>query len=170
MAAAAFIILSRTIGGTKYETFIHETTSLGTANFQVDQRTIAQPLLNFWLFYLTHLGGATSAIGINVLIWALSPQPLRTTGLQALTALAVSHLPVAVAKSYTRACALIWRCRERIRFIIRLKIILSIRSYYSYLRLNGTLYGGLPCLDRFPAATGRYCRFLPNLFGTALPF
>ncbi|MCE3199366.1 phosphatase PAP2 family protein [Paenibacillus sonchi] len=56
------------------------------------------PFLNFWLFYLTHLGGATSAIGINLLIWALSPQPLRTVGLQALIALAISHLPVAIAK------------------------------------------------------------------------
>ncbi|KWX84905.1 phosphoesterase [Paenibacillus riograndensis] len=56
------------------------------------------PFLNFWLFSLTHLGGATSAIGINLLIWALSPQPLRTVGLQALIALAISHLPVAIAK------------------------------------------------------------------------
>jgi undecaprenyl-diphosphatase len=54
--------------------------------------------LNFWLFYLTHLGGATSTIAINILIWAFAPQPWRTTSLQALTALAVSHLPVAVAK------------------------------------------------------------------------
>lgn len=56
------------------------------------------PFLNFWLVYLTHLGGATSTIGLNILIWALCPQPWRTTGLQALIALAVSHIPVAVAK------------------------------------------------------------------------
>ncbi|SET93219.1 phosphatase PAP2 family protein [Paenibacillus sp. NFR01] len=55
-------------------------------------------VLNFWLFYLTHLGGATCSIGVNLLIFAFAPQPLRTTGLQALTALAVSHIPVAIAK------------------------------------------------------------------------
>ena len=54
--------------------------------------------LNFWLFYLTHLGGATSTIVINILIWAFAPQPWRTASLQAMTALAISHLPVAVAK------------------------------------------------------------------------
>ncbi|GGF81969.1 phosphatidylglycerophosphatase B [Paenibacillus albidus] len=54
--------------------------------------------LNFWLYYLTHLGGATSAIGINLLIAAFAQQPWRTTGIQALAALAISHLPVAVAK------------------------------------------------------------------------
>lgn len=54
--------------------------------------------LNFWLFYFTHLGGATSTIIINVLIWAFAPQPWRNTAQQALVALAISHLPVAVAK------------------------------------------------------------------------
>lgn len=54
--------------------------------------------LNFWLFYLTHLGGATSTIVINILVWVLAPDPWRTTGLQALIALAVSHIPVAIAK------------------------------------------------------------------------
>lgn len=56
------------------------------------------PFLNFWLFYITHLGGATSAIGINILVFALFPQPLKTTGFQALIALAISHIPVAIAK------------------------------------------------------------------------
>jgi len=54
--------------------------------------------LNFWLFYLTHLGGATCTIGINLLIWIWAPQPWKTASLQALTALAISHLPVAAAK------------------------------------------------------------------------
>ncbi|WP_379132695.1 phosphatase PAP2 family protein [Paenibacillus sp. sgz500958] len=54
--------------------------------------------LNFWLFYLTHIAGATSAIGINLLIWFFAPEPWRTTALQALIALAVSHIPVAIAK------------------------------------------------------------------------
>ncbi|NUU59308.1 phosphatase PAP2 family protein [Paenibacillus agri] len=54
--------------------------------------------LNFWLYHLTHLGGATIAIGTNLLIWAFSPQPWRTTAFQALVSLAVSHVPVAIAK------------------------------------------------------------------------
>ncbi|OBZ11612.1 phosphoesterase [Bacillus sp. FJAT-27264] len=54
--------------------------------------------LNFWLYHLTHLGGATIAIGANLLIWAFFPQPWRTTALQALASLAVSHVPVAIAK------------------------------------------------------------------------
>ncbi|WP_150272969.1 phosphatase PAP2 family protein [Paenibacillus tepidiphilus] len=66
--------------------------------FQWINGRLHHPFLNFWLFYLTHLGGATSTISINGLIWVFSPQPLRTVGLQALVALAVSHLPVAVAK------------------------------------------------------------------------
>lgn len=74
--------------------------------------------LNFWLFYLTHLGGATSTIVINILIWAFAPQPWRTASLQAMTALAVSHLPVAVAKNCIHACGLIWRYRIRTHFVI----------------------------------------------------
>lgn len=54
--------------------------------------------LNFWLYHLTHLGGATLAIGINVLVWAFAPHPWRMTAVQALTSLAVSHVPVAIAK------------------------------------------------------------------------
>lgn len=54
--------------------------------------------LNFWLFYLTHLGGATATIGISLLLWGLASQPLKLPALQALVALAVSHLPVAAAK------------------------------------------------------------------------
>ncbi|ETT47221.1 phosphatase PAP2 family protein [Paenibacillus sp. FSL R7-0204] len=66
--------------------------------FQWINGRMHNPFLNFWLFYLTHLGGATSAIGINLLVWAVCPQPWRTTGLQALAALAISHVPVAIAK------------------------------------------------------------------------
>ncbi|WP_025692211.1 phosphatase PAP2 family protein [Paenibacillus zanthoxyli] len=54
--------------------------------------------LNFWLFYLTHLGGATASIGISLLVWGVTPHTLKLPAQQALIALAVSHLPVAVAK------------------------------------------------------------------------
>jgi len=60
--------------------------------------------LNFWLFYLTHLGGATGSIGISLLVLAFAPEPWKTTALQGLVALAVSHIPVAIAKKlYPRA-------------------------------------------------------------------
>ncbi|MFD1775659.1 phosphatase PAP2 family protein [Paenibacillus rhizophilus] len=60
--------------------------------------------LNFWLFYLTHLGGATASVGVSLLVWAFAPPQLKLPALQALIALAVSHLPVAVAKRlYPRA-------------------------------------------------------------------
>lgn len=29
--------------------------------------------MNFWLYYFTHLGGATSSIAISLLIWLLAP-------------------------------------------------------------------------------------------------
>lgn len=66
--------------------------------FQMINGRLHNRFLNFWLFYFTHLGGATSAISINVLIWAFAPLPLKTIGLQALIALAVSHIPVAIGK------------------------------------------------------------------------
>jgi len=54
--------------------------------------------MNFWLYYFTHLGGATASIAVSLLIWLLAPAPWSTTGLQACIALAVSHIPVAIAK------------------------------------------------------------------------
>ncbi|MBY9080868.1 phosphatase PAP2 family protein [Paenibacillus sp. HN-1] len=54
--------------------------------------------LNFLLFYLTHLGGATATLGISLLVWAIAPETLKQPAQQALTAIVVSHLPVAVAK------------------------------------------------------------------------
>ena len=53
---------------------------------------------NFLLFYLTHLGGATFTIGISVLTWLLAPEPWKTAGAIAAVALAISHIPVAIAK------------------------------------------------------------------------
>lgn len=55
-------------------------------------------VFNFWLYYLTHLGGATFTLSFSALMFLLAPQPWRAAGLQALVALAVSHIPVAIAK------------------------------------------------------------------------
>lgn len=54
--------------------------------------------LNFWMYYLTHLGGATFTIASSMLIWLLAPLPWKETGLKCAVALAVSHIPVAIAK------------------------------------------------------------------------
>lgn len=54
--------------------------------------------LNFWLFYLTNLGGATFTISISLLAWAFAPLPWSVAGSQAAIALAISHIPVAIAK------------------------------------------------------------------------
>ena len=69
--------------------------------------------MNFWLYYLTHLGGATFSIAVSLLIWLLAPAPWNTTGLQACIALAVSHIPVAIAKRLYLASGHIWPCRRR---------------------------------------------------------
>jgi undecaprenyl-diphosphatase len=54
--------------------------------------------LNFWLFYLTNLGGATFTISASILTWAFAPLPWSIAGAQASIALAISHIPVAIAK------------------------------------------------------------------------
>lgn len=54
--------------------------------------------LNFWFNYLTHLGGARFTILFSLLMWYFAPQPWSRTGLQAGVALALSHIPVAIAK------------------------------------------------------------------------
>ena len=59
--------------------------------------------LNFWLYHLTHLGGAWFTILSSLLIWLAAPQPWSKIGLQSCAALAISHLPVAlVKKTYPR--------------------------------------------------------------------
>ncbi|OAB46090.1 phosphatase PAP2 family protein [Paenibacillus glacialis] len=55
-------------------------------------------LLNFFLYYLTHLGGATFTISTSLLVWVFGSPPWSTAGAQAAIALAVSHIPVAIAK------------------------------------------------------------------------
>lgn len=54
--------------------------------------------LNFWLFYLTHMGGATFTITATVLLWIFAPEPWNHTALMAAASLAISHIPVAIAK------------------------------------------------------------------------
>ncbi|CAM2988543.1 phosphatase PAP2 family protein [Paenibacillus sediminis] len=54
--------------------------------------------LNFWLYYVTYLGGATFTIAASLLIWLFAPAPWKQIGLQALVALSVSHIPVVIAK------------------------------------------------------------------------
>ncbi|MFD1886109.1 phosphatase PAP2 family protein [Paenibacillus wenxiniae] len=56
------------------------------------------PFLNFFFYYLTNLGGATFTIIATLAIWLLAPQPWSLAGLQAAIALAISHIPVAIAK------------------------------------------------------------------------
>ncbi|AWB43916.1 phosphatase PAP2 family protein [Paenibacillus sp. CAA11] len=54
--------------------------------------------LNFILYYLTNLGGATFTILASLSIWAFAPQPWSRVGLIAFAALALSHIPVALTK------------------------------------------------------------------------
>lgn len=54
--------------------------------------------LNFWLYHLTHLGGAWFTILATLTVWLIAPKPWSTVGLQACVALAISHIPVALAK------------------------------------------------------------------------
>lgn len=54
--------------------------------------------LNFWLYYLTHLGGATFTIASTLLIWWLAPTPWKDAGMKGAIALGVSHIPVAIVK------------------------------------------------------------------------
>lgn len=54
--------------------------------------------LNFWVYHITHLGGAWFTIIASLLIWYAAPQPWSKVGLQSCVALAVSHLPVVIAK------------------------------------------------------------------------
>lgn len=72
---------------------------------QLDQRLFVgingrlhRSFLNFWLYHLTHLGGAWFTILSTLFIWIVAPAPWNKVGLQACVALAISHIPVALAK------------------------------------------------------------------------
>ncbi|MFU1798360.1 phosphatase PAP2 family protein [Paenibacillus azoreducens] len=66
--------------------------------FQFINGRLHNRFLNFWLFYLTHLGGATFTIAASVLIWYFGSPSWSKSGAQAAVTLAVSHIPVAAAK------------------------------------------------------------------------
>ena len=56
-------------------------------------------LLSGWLGTITHFGGATFTLTAALLAGLLAPQPWSTAGWQCLTAVALSHIPVAIVKS-----------------------------------------------------------------------
>ncbi|GIP38890.1 phosphatase PAP2 family protein [Paenibacillus sp. J31TS4] len=56
------------------------------------------PALHLLLTLVTHLGGAVFTIVLTLGLALLAPEPWRGIGLKSLTALAASHVPVAVLK------------------------------------------------------------------------
>jgi undecaprenyl-diphosphatase len=68
----------------------------------INQR-IRHPFLDFLLTKLTHLGGASAALGISVLVISLNSGNLRIIGIQSFLAILISHIPVAwMKKKYRR--------------------------------------------------------------------
>ncbi|UJF34372.1 phosphatase PAP2 family protein [Paenibacillus hexagrammi] len=63
----------------------------------VNQR-IQHSVLDRLFAMITHLGGATATICLSLCFGLLAEDTLRTAGLQALIALAASHIPVAIIK------------------------------------------------------------------------
>lgn len=55
-------------------------------------------LLGRWLSTVTHMGGATFTLATALLYALLAPAPWSLTGWQCLTAVVISHLPVAIVK------------------------------------------------------------------------
>ncbi|MFC5528651.1 phosphatase PAP2 family protein [Cohnella yongneupensis] len=52
-----------------------------------------------WLFHaLSIIGGATFSLTFSILIGWLAPEPWQSVGWQSLAAIALSHIPVAIAK------------------------------------------------------------------------
>lgn len=70
--------------------------------FKINQE-LHRKSLNRLLYYITHLGGAIFTISACLIIWYFTHGLWSLAGLMSLTALAASHIPVAVAKkSYPR--------------------------------------------------------------------
>ncbi|WNR43719.1 phosphatase PAP2 family protein [Paenibacillus roseipurpureus] len=63
----------------------------------VNQR-IQHNYLNHFFTRITHLGGATATIMISLCLAVFGHDSLRVAGLQALLALTISHIPVAIMK------------------------------------------------------------------------
>ncbi|MCA0757462.1 phosphatase PAP2 family protein [Paenibacillus sp. N4] len=55
-------------------------------------------LLGRWFSTVTHMGGATFTLATALLYALLAPAPWSMTGWQCLTAVIISHLPVAIVK------------------------------------------------------------------------
>ncbi|NIK76252.1 undecaprenyl-diphosphatase [Paenibacillus castaneae] len=55
-------------------------------------------LLDRWLSTVTHMGGATFTLATALIYALLAPAPWSLTGWQCLTAVIISHLPVAIIK------------------------------------------------------------------------
>lgn len=60
--------------------------------------SLHRSMVNRWLYYITHIGGAWFTILFSLSMWLLAPKPWSMYGLQAGVALALSHIPVAVSK------------------------------------------------------------------------
>jgi undecaprenyl-diphosphatase len=65
--------------------------------FFVNHR-INHAVIGYILSRLTHLGGATATIAATLSIWLFAPHPWSRIGLQAMIALAASHIPVQIMK------------------------------------------------------------------------
>ncbi|MNZ76189.1 putative undecaprenyl-diphosphatase YbjG [compost metagenome] len=55
-------------------------------------------ILHNWLSTITHMGGATFTLATALLYALLAPSPWSITGWQCLTAVIISHIPVAIVK------------------------------------------------------------------------
>jgi undecaprenyl-diphosphatase len=56
--------------------------------------------LGRWLGTVTHMGGATFTLSTALLLALLAPEPWGTAGWQSFAAVALSHVPVAIAKRW----------------------------------------------------------------------
>lgn len=63
----------------------------------VNQR-IQHQFLDHFFTKITHLGGATASIMVAICLACFGQGSLRTAGIQALIALTISHIPVAIMK------------------------------------------------------------------------
>ncbi|AZS16727.1 phosphatase PAP2 family protein [Paenibacillus lutimineralis] len=77
---------------------LQKLTSLDRKIFKGINGRLHRKSLSIGFYYITHLGGAWFTIIATLLIWYFSANPWSRLGIQALVALALSHIPVAIAK------------------------------------------------------------------------
>ena len=77
---------------------LQKLTSLDQKIFKGINGRLHRKSLSIGFYYITHLGGAWFTIIATLLIWYFSANPWSRLGIQALVALALSHIPVAIAK------------------------------------------------------------------------